>query len=77
MVRSVIQAIRYQIGGAALDVTVPAPSPRDHGLWKLDNNANTTHLGSATEPAPRDLLRGEGYGLPAWSPALSEVELAR
>ncbi len=25
----------------------------------------------------RSLLRGEGYGLPAWSPALSEVELAR
>jgi glyoxylate reductase len=40
-----------EIAGAALDVTVPEPLPRDHPLLRMDNVIITPHLGSATRQA--------------------------
>ncbi|XP_061850786.1 probable 2-ketogluconate reductase [Colius striatus] len=39
------------IRAAALDVTIPEPLPRDHGLLKLKNVIVTPHLGCKTEQA--------------------------
>merc|ERR1711924_206886 len=39
------------IGGAALDVTLPEPLPRDHPLLHMDNVIVTSHIGSATKVA--------------------------
>ena len=39
------------IGGAALDVTDPAPLPDDHPLWSLPNCIITPHVGNTPEMA--------------------------
>ena len=47
---ALVEALRDgQIGGAALDVTVPEPLPVDHALLQLPNVVITPHIASASE----------------------------
>ena len=39
------------IGGAALDVTVPEPLPKEHPLWSMPNCIITPHVGNTPEMA--------------------------
>jgi hypothetical protein len=70
-----------QLAGAGLDVTNPEPLPKEHALWKFDNDAaapvNMVSFimqgGCPCENAPglrvgRHFERGDCRGLCCWSP---------